>query len=208
VSHLTCDDVEALLPLVADGTLDAAGDPAVFLHLADCERCQQSLVSHDLIALSLTKMAQAPAPQILRPRWPRFLPAAAAAAMLIGGGWWALAAHDPVVVPSAPTVAAATPVSATVAAATVAAATPISAVPAPSASASRSQPLPGPQSIPKSMPTPVEVEIEVVALPGSTTAHPQYLVRRGEQVLLVAPAEVQAEAPNDARPASYSPNRY
>ncbi len=203
MSHLTCDDVEALLPLVADGTLDAAGDPAVFLHLADCERCQQSLVSHDLIALSLTKMAQAPAPQILRPRWPRFLPAAAAAAMLIGGGWWALAAHDPVVVPSAPTVAAATP-----AAATVAAATPISAVPAPSASASRSQPLPGPQSIPKSMPTPVEVEIEVVALPGSTTAHPQYLVRRGEQVLLVAPAEVQAEAPNDARPASYSPNRY
>ena len=189
MNHLTCDDVEALLPLVADGTLDEVGDPAVFLHLADCERCQQSLVSHDLIALSLTKMAQAPAPQILRPRWPRFLPAAAAAGLLIGGGWWALAAHAPVVVPSAPTVAAVTPVS---------------AVPASSASASRSQPL----AIPKSMPAPVEVEIEVVALPGSTTAHPHYLVRRGEQVLLVAPTGVQVEAPTDARPASYSPNRY
>jgi Putative zinc-finger len=187
MSHLTCDDVEALLPLVADGTLDEAGDPAVFQHLADCERCQQSLVSHDLIALSLTRMVQAPAPapapQILRPRWPRFLPAAAAAGLLIAGGWWALTAHTPVQAASVPTVAAVTPAP---------------VVPLPTASASHV----------RSQPAPVEVEIEVVALPGSTTAHPHYLVRRGEQVLLVAPAGVQAEAPNDARPASYSPNRY
>jgi hypothetical protein len=50
---VTCEDVEAMLPLVADGVLQEQDDPQVFSHLAGCSRCQRSLASHDLIALAL-----------------------------------------------------------------------------------------------------------------------------------------------------------
>ncbi len=42
-----------MLPLVADGALDADGDPALFAHLARCQACQDSLARHDLVSLAL-----------------------------------------------------------------------------------------------------------------------------------------------------------
>jgi hypothetical protein len=52
-STVTCDDVEALLPLVADQVLNEQSDPAVFAHLARCSTCQESLAAHDLITIAL-----------------------------------------------------------------------------------------------------------------------------------------------------------
>ena len=47
------------------------------------------------------------------------------------------------------------------------------------------------------------IDVEVVTVPGSTARHPHYLVRRGDQVLLVDPAEREDLAPpSDAKPAS------
>ena len=57
---LTCDDVEALLPLVADGVLRDGSDPALFAHLARCVACQEALAAHDLIHVALQ---QSSAPQ-------------------------------------------------------------------------------------------------------------------------------------------------
>ena len=42
-----------MLPLVADGTLSAEDDPALFAHLAGCSPCQRALTTHDAIALAL-----------------------------------------------------------------------------------------------------------------------------------------------------------
>ena len=181
---LSCDEVEELLPLVADGTLDEGGDPTLFMHLADCERCQQSLVTHDLIAVSLPRAARLPGQRVVRPWWFRALPVAAAASLLVGGGWLAVASRE--------TTSVAGPVSTALKAAPVVSAT-APKPPAPKSTAHAGS---------------IDVEVEVVALPGSTTAHPHYLVRRGEQVLLVTPQLAPAEAPSDARPASFSPKRY
>ena len=186
---LSCDEVEALLPLVADGTLDDAGDPTLFLHLADCDRCQQSLVTHDLIAVSLPRAARLPEPRILRPWWQRALPAAAAASLLVGGVWLAVASRETASPSSGPATGPAAP---------LAKANPVAAATSPKSVAPK----------PAAHPGSIDVEVEVVALPGSTTAHPHYLVRRGEQVLLVTPQAASVEAPSDARQASFSPNRY
>ncbi len=92
-SLLSCADAEALLPLVADGTLDAEADAPLFAHLATCERCQDSLARHDLISLALAQPSFA-APS--RPRLrllPRsaWVPLATAATVLIAvGGWWSM----------------------------------------------------------------------------------------------------------------------
>jgi len=58
---LTCDDVEALLPLVADGVIDDASDPALFAHLAHCVDCQEALTAHDLIHVAI-EQTSAPIP--------------------------------------------------------------------------------------------------------------------------------------------------
>ncbi len=188
---LSCDEVEVLLPLVADGTLDDVGDPALFMHLADCDRCQHSLVTHDLIALSLTQAARVAPLRVRRPRWQYTASMAAAASLVVGAGWLILTPHEQVAAP-APPVARTTPLPAPLAMSSS----------VPSAPSMHSQAKPATRQMP------VDIEVEVVALPGSTTAHPHYLVRRGEQVLVVTPQAAQAEAPSDARPASYSPNRY
>lgn len=54
-SPLCCDEVEPLLPLVADGAIDAAADPAIFEHLARCQDCQDCLARHDLVHLGLER---------------------------------------------------------------------------------------------------------------------------------------------------------
>ncbi len=51
--QLSCEDVEPLLPLAADGVIDAGSDPAVFAHLARCCDCQEGLARHDLITIAL-----------------------------------------------------------------------------------------------------------------------------------------------------------
>ncbi len=80
-----CPEVEALLPLVADGVIDADQDPELFAHLASCPSCQEALYRHDMVSLSLA--AALPAP-VNRPaaglRWR--LVAAAAALILLGLG--------------------------------------------------------------------------------------------------------------------------
>ena len=204
---LSCDEVEELLPLVADGTLDEVSDPTLFMHVVDCERCQQSLNTHDLIALSLPSAGRLscagrlPQPRITRPWWQRAVPATMAASLLVGGTWLAvgsreLAGHEAASGARSVAIQQASQQAGPVAA--IAKPAPVTAVTAPKAIAPKA-------SVRQSS---AEVEVEVVALPGSTTAHPHYLVRRGEQVLLVTPQVAPAEMPSDARQALFSPNRY
>ena len=54
-AELTCEEVEELLPLIADGVLEPDDDPAVFNHLARCPDCQQSLATYDLIDLAMSQ---------------------------------------------------------------------------------------------------------------------------------------------------------
>jgi len=85
--ELSCEEIESLLPLVADGALDAEADPALFAHLARCVTCQESLACHDLVALSLTRSPIAAPSRFLRRTIP--LPWAigsAAALMVVGVG--------------------------------------------------------------------------------------------------------------------------
>jgi hypothetical protein len=95
---MSCDEVQALLPLVSDGSLDQSGDPALFEHLAHCHECQDALVRHDLIGVALEhgRPAHARSGRRLVFRLP--LPLAAAATILVGLGVWfvvqsALATH-------------------------------------------------------------------------------------------------------------------
>lgn len=90
----TCADVEALLPLIADGAIDAASDPAIFDHLSHCDDCQEALARHDLIGLAIG--AGVAAPDALAPIRYRLPPAvawasaAALLAALVGLGSWQL----------------------------------------------------------------------------------------------------------------------
>lgn len=177
----TCDEVEALLPLVADGAIDEQADPALFAHLSTCEHCQESLAAHDLVTIAL-EQPRAPAPRILRPVWRRSLPLAAAAMLAVGVTGWVAA--RPAAETEVPLVAATPPAQ-----------VPITRL-APQVSASEAAPS-----------TPIRIDVEVVAMPGSTATRPQYLVRKGDQVLLVDPVDATQEAPVDAKPASYAPRR-
>lgn len=95
---LTCEEVEALLPLVADGALDADADPALFMHLARCCDCQDALMRHDLVtvALEVTRPGAVAGSSARRPGTPRtvirqvFLPwpAALAASLVAAAGLW------------------------------------------------------------------------------------------------------------------------
>lgn len=183
LTTLSCDEVEPLLPLVADGQLDETGDPALFAHLADCQHCADSLAAHDLITLTLERRpAAAPSPTLRFPAWQRWLPLAAAAILVVGVGL-TLGSGMQTIAPVAPSVAkkpaAAHPTAPVVA---------VTAIPAP--------------VVPIAPAAPIQIEMEVVAVPGSTPGHPRYLVRRGEQVLLVDPNA----APADAVPATYTTN--
>jgi len=89
VAELGCDEAEALLPLVADGALDAAADPALFEHLSRCDACQHSLIMHDLVELAVGDGRQSPS---TRGGWRRLGPVALAASLLgaaaLGYGIW------------------------------------------------------------------------------------------------------------------------
>lgn len=92
---LSCDEVASLLPLVADGALDAEGDPALFAHLARCCECQEALVRHDLVTVALerTRLGSVSVNEAPRRREPIrqvFLPwpAALAASLVAAAGLW------------------------------------------------------------------------------------------------------------------------
>ncbi|MEK7413116.1 MAG: zf-HC2 domain-containing protein [Planctomycetota bacterium] len=94
---MSCAEVEPLLPLVADGSVDPDADPGLFAHLASCPSCQQRMAEHDLVTIALERGARTTttAPQrtnILR----LWLPIAAAASLVIVGTvMWRLGdAHD------------------------------------------------------------------------------------------------------------------
>lgn len=84
-----------LLPLVADGALDAEADPALFAHLARCNECQDALARLDLVQLALETSRPALSPTAVP--WRRaaarqvFLPwpAALAASLAAAAGLWA-----------------------------------------------------------------------------------------------------------------------
>lgn len=87
--ELTCDEAEALLPLVADSQLGPDSDPMLFEHLSRCDDCQRSLARHDLVTLALTDSARPPlrlAPRAITWRLP--WPAAVAASLLAALGLW------------------------------------------------------------------------------------------------------------------------
>ncbi len=177
---LTCDEVEALLPMIADGQLDEVSDPTLFTHLADCPRCAGTLATHDLISLALAPtVVGAPRRGLRFPVWATartWLPRAAAAVVLV-----ALGASFSSLRPSA----ASPSVSLTAVTKTHAASATV-VQPAHVAHAEATEP--------------IQIDMEVVTVPGSTPSHPRYLVRRGEQVLLVDPTA----GPADAVPATYA----
>lgn len=81
ISNATCTDVEELLPLIAEGLMDADSDPDVFIHLADCEHCSQSLILQDMITLNLgnnINMKQTPRENVVYFHIPKTILSAAA----------------------------------------------------------------------------------------------------------------------------------
>ena len=88
---IACEDVEPLLPLIADGALDQAAEPAAFAHLADCEHCQAQLALHDLVGIALAGTAATtparPRPRTLRLPLPWALAAAASIAAVLAAAW-------------------------------------------------------------------------------------------------------------------------
>ncbi len=179
-----CDEVEALLPLIADGSLDERQDPALFVHLSTCERCQDSLVQHDLTALAVAG-AIASAPTAKPARAPIAFPwrnRAAAALLLLAVGGWLLTRSAPQVMP----IVAATPTQ------PVAAAVATPAIPtAPEYFTVQGQPT-----------------VEVTSMPGQRPGTRVHLIRRGDQVVvreIVIGGPPSGEAPPaGVLPATYS----
>ena len=104
VDHaLTCDEVEALLPLVADGSIDLATDVALGAHLGACTQCQDSLARHDLVDLALRRPSPSDRPRgRLHLPWPVALAVAASLVAAVGGSWWLFSTPA---MPSAPSLA-------------------------------------------------------------------------------------------------------
>lgn len=85
----SCEDVEPLLPLIADGAIGVEQEPAAFAHLADCAHCQEQLARHDLVTLALAPAA-APVRRraaVLRLPLPWAAATAASIAALVAAGW-------------------------------------------------------------------------------------------------------------------------
>lgn len=84
--QISCQDVEELLPLIAEGLIDPDSDAEVFEHLADCEACQEQLHQHDELTLALGQGrmfdTQTRRADVIHFKLPRSLAAAAAAILL------------------------------------------------------------------------------------------------------------------------------
>ncbi|MBA3710563.1 MAG: zf-HC2 domain-containing protein [Planctomycetes bacterium] len=94
--ELPCEEIEAMMPLIADGVISEHTDPTVFAHLARCMECQESLARHDVVSLALERglpiEAASAQARAWRYRLPLPLAAAVAAGLLvaIGSAWVAL----------------------------------------------------------------------------------------------------------------------
>jgi hypothetical protein len=55
---ISCADVEPLLPLIADGSLQPNEEVAVFEHLYSCDCCQDALARHDAVSFALGGSAE------------------------------------------------------------------------------------------------------------------------------------------------------
>ena len=175
---LTCAEVEPLLPLVADGALDAKGDPDLFDHLAVCPACQDALATHDLVTLALERKPSAPKRRPIRWVWPAALAASVLVALFSAGMLSSSA-------PTEPVVAAGTQVVQP------------TDLPTTSAVAKTSAPAG------KSNENPV-IDVDVAAVPSPIPGRTMYLVRRGDQVVLVDPSQPPLpSAPNDTKPATF-----
>lgn len=117
---MSCAEVEPLLPLVADGSVDPDSDPGLFSHLASCASCQQRVAEYDLVTIALERGAghtpAAPTNNNVLRLW---LPVAAAACLAIASAvvWYPSHAavdrpitNTPIATPIKPHVAPATPV--------------------------------------------------------------------------------------------------
>lgn len=90
---MTCDEVEALLPLVVDGVIDEKTDPELFRHLGQCHDCQQSLAAYDLVDLALSGGQHKPAAKkadVVHYHIPWPIAAAAAVVLSTGLGFWVI----------------------------------------------------------------------------------------------------------------------
>lgn len=83
---VTCEEAEALLPLVADGALDATSDPSLFAHLSRCMGCQESLARHDLVSLALDQGVGPAAPKAWHITLPTTWAVASAAGIALAAG--------------------------------------------------------------------------------------------------------------------------
>ena len=116
---LTCEEVETLLPLACDGSLDPSCSADVFEHIASCESCQDALAAHDLITMALAD-GHTPAPEkrpaeIIQFSLPKPVSWAMAAGVLVSAGalsWMAMSERSthsssvPQITAAAPTVKA------------------------------------------------------------------------------------------------------
>ena len=94
-SELNCDEVAELLPLVADGAIQAEDDPSLFAHLARCPECQRDLALHDLATLAIGHGRDPAASveastEIIRLSWPAALASSLLAACLGVAVWLAV----------------------------------------------------------------------------------------------------------------------
>jgi hypothetical protein len=87
VSEITCAEVEPLLPLIADGVVDAAAEPAIFAHLAGCQECQEALFRHDLVSVALVGAPMPPRSVTRRIHWPWAVASAASLAAVCALAW-------------------------------------------------------------------------------------------------------------------------
>lgn len=91
-TRISCTDVEALLPALADDQVRLDDAPDIYDHLAGCPACQESLALHDLCSLALAgdKVPAHSPPRIVHYHLPRGLAIAATLliALLLGLVAW------------------------------------------------------------------------------------------------------------------------
>lgn len=101
-AELGCEEVEALLPLVAEGAITPEDDAELFAHLAECPDCQADLALHDLTTLALSHgrepqpVAGDEAAEVIRLPWTAVAGGLLVAAGLVVAAWLGLSGAEPI----------------------------------------------------------------------------------------------------------------